>query len=134
MSQTQQVRQRGPKDAKRPQTPIKDAAAVLNGKFEDTLASLKVQGQDVKKSDWDHSIAFTIITLLGFITRFWGISHPDQVVFDEVHFGKVYEPAVAERRAMSPYTRRVLIRTTSSQATTSNGATFSTSTSRTLAQ
>lgn len=106
MSQAQQVRQRGPKDAKRPQTPIKDAAAVLNGKAEDTWASLKVQaqGNDVKKGDWDHSIAFTIITLLGFITRFWGISHPDQVVFDEVHFGKVrgaviiVERSGAERR------------------------------------
>lgn len=32
--------------------------------------------------------ALTIITILAFLTRFWGISHPNQVVFDEVHFGK----------------------------------------------
>ena len=27
------------------------------------------------------------LTVLAFIVRFWRISHPDQVVFDEVHFG-----------------------------------------------
>lgn len=32
---------------------------------------------------------FAIITVLAFVTRFWGISHPNEVVFDEVHFGKV---------------------------------------------
>ncbi|TLS29449.1 hypothetical protein PpBr36_00213 [Pyricularia pennisetigena] len=36
----------------------------------------------------DHQAAFTIMTVLAFITRFWGISHPNEVVFDEVHFGK----------------------------------------------
>ncbi|KAF4123434.1 dolichyl-phosphate-mannose-protein mannosyltransferase [Geosmithia morbida] len=36
----------------------------------------------------DHQIAFSVITFLAFFTRFWGISHPDEVVFDEVHFGK----------------------------------------------
>lgn len=40
-------------------------------------------------SDRGYKIALTIITLLAFITRFWGISHPNEVVFDEVHFGKV---------------------------------------------
>lgn len=40
-------------------------------------------------SEWDYKIALTIITLLAFVTRFWGISHPNEVVFDEVHFGKV---------------------------------------------
>lgn len=39
--------------------------------------------------EWDYRIALAIITLLAFITRFWGISHPNEVVFDEVHFGKV---------------------------------------------
>jgi dolichyl-phosphate-mannose-protein mannosyltransferase len=29
----------------------------------------------------------TALTLAAFIVRFWRISHPDQVVFDEVHFG-----------------------------------------------
>lgn len=40
-------------------------------------------------SEIDYKIALTIITILAFVTRFWGISHPDEVVFDEVHFGKV---------------------------------------------
>jgi dolichyl-phosphate-mannose-protein mannosyltransferase len=39
--------------------------------------------------EWDYRAALTVITLLAFITRFWGISHPNEVVFDEVHFGKV---------------------------------------------
>ncbi|CAJ0746495.1 23883_t:CDS:2 [Entrophospora sp. SA101] len=30
----------------------------------------------------------SILTLLSFITRFYKIYHPNQVVFDEVHFGK----------------------------------------------
>lgn len=40
-------------------------------------------------SDLEYKIALAIITALAFVTRFWGISHPDEVVFDEVHFGKV---------------------------------------------
>ncbi|KAK4110551.1 glycosyltransferase family 39 protein [Canariomyces notabilis] len=39
-------------------------------------------------SERDHKIAFTLITIMAFVTRFWGISHPNEVVFDEVHFGK----------------------------------------------
>lgn len=39
--------------------------------------------------EWDYRIALTAITILAFVTRFWGISHPNEVVFDEVHFGKV---------------------------------------------
>ena len=40
-------------------------------------------------SEWDYKTALVIITTLAFITRFWGIGHPNEVVFDEVHFGKV---------------------------------------------
>lgn len=40
-------------------------------------------------SELSYRIAFSAITALAFITRFWGISHPNEVVFDEVHFGKV---------------------------------------------
>jgi dolichyl-phosphate-mannose-protein mannosyltransferase len=39
--------------------------------------------------EWDYRIAISVITVLAFLTRFWGISHPNEVVFDEVHFGKV---------------------------------------------
>lgn len=44
--------------------------------------------------EWDYRIAISIITVLAFITRFWGISHPNEVVFDEVHFGKVGQIAL----------------------------------------
>lgn len=40
-------------------------------------------------SETDYKIGFVVITILAFISRFWGISHPNEVVFDEVHFGKV---------------------------------------------
>jgi hypothetical protein len=40
-------------------------------------------------SEWDYKLALAIITIAAFVTRFWGISHPNEVVFDEVHFGKV---------------------------------------------
>lgn len=40
-------------------------------------------------TDLTYKIALAIITVLAFVTRFWGINHPDEVVFDEVHFGKV---------------------------------------------
>lgn len=40
-------------------------------------------------SEWDYKLALAVITILAFVTRFWGISHPNEVVFDEVHFGKV---------------------------------------------
>ncbi|KAF2459716.1 protein O-mannosyl-transferase 1 [Lineolata rhizophorae] len=39
-------------------------------------------------SEWDYKVALGIITMMSFVTRFWGINHPSQVVFDEVHFGK----------------------------------------------
>ncbi|MCJ1296350.1 hypothetical protein MMC34_007916 [Xylographa carneopallida] len=39
-------------------------------------------------SEWDYKLALGVITALAFITRFWGIGHPNEVVFDEVHFGK----------------------------------------------
>ncbi|TYJ54293.1 hypothetical protein B9479_005052 [Cryptococcus floricola] len=33
------------------------------------------------------AVAVTVLTALAFAVRFWNIAHPDQVVFDEVHFG-----------------------------------------------
>ena len=49
-------------------------------------ANLEIKSQG---PEWDYRIAITVITFLAFLTRFWGISHPNEVVFDEVHFGKV---------------------------------------------
>lgn len=40
-------------------------------------------------SQLGHKLSLVLVTVLAFITRFWKISHPNQVVFDEVHFGKV---------------------------------------------
>ena len=45
-------------------------------------------------SEWDYKAALVVITILAFITRFWGISHPNEVVFDEVHFGKVSDDGI----------------------------------------
>lgn len=46
-------------------------------------------GKEAVTSQWEYKVALAVITVLSFITRFWGISHPNEVVFDEVHFGKV---------------------------------------------
>lgn len=66
-------------------------------KKNDEKSSQPMDLKDIKKAakgqpvgpERDHQAAFTVITVLAFITRFWGISHPNEVVFDEVHFGKV---------------------------------------------
>ncbi|KAK5652585.1 hypothetical protein OQA88_10346 [Cercophora sp. LCS_1] len=39
-------------------------------------------------SERDYKIVLVFITAMAFLTRFWGITHPNEVVFDEVHFGK----------------------------------------------
>jgi hypothetical protein len=75
------VRQRGVKrDADTAQTPyITD----------DTINEFKGAAKKTVQREWDYKLALAVITVLAFVTRFWGISHPNQVVFDEVHFGKV---------------------------------------------
>lgn len=40
-------------------------------------------------SEWDYWVGMFVMTALAFATRFWMINYPDEVVFDEVHFGKV---------------------------------------------
>ena len=57
---------------------------------DEALNKAFVQAQQNKPNEWDYKLALTIIATLAFATRFFGISHPDEVVFDEVHFGKVY--------------------------------------------
>src|ERR1700743_3004157 len=79
-----QVRNR--KDKKRATTPNPDS--VPDGDI-DVLAKAKLAVNPPKSSEWDYKIALAIITVLAFITRFWKITHPNEVVFDEVHFGKV---------------------------------------------
>jgi dolichyl-phosphate-mannose-protein mannosyltransferase len=64
----------------------------MNGKAdhaEEYLENVIASSKKMVTSEWDYKLALAIITILSFITRFWGISHPNEVVFDEVHFGKV---------------------------------------------
>ena len=68
---------------KTPVTPAATRDDDLNGIIE------RVKKSTARGSELDYKIALLVITVLAFATRFWGISHPDQVVFDEVHFGKV---------------------------------------------
>jgi len=44
------------------------------------------------QSEWDYWLAMIILTVLAFATRFYRIDYPNEVVFDEVHFGKVWNP------------------------------------------
>ncbi|KAF2750655.1 glycosyltransferase family 39 protein [Sporormia fimetaria CBS 119925] len=81
------VRQRGPnKDKKRGTSPNPET---ISEKVHDVVEKVKPKLAPKKaSSEWDYRLAITILTVLAFITRFWGITHPNQVVFDEVHFGK----------------------------------------------
>ena len=76
MSSSPSLRKRGGK--KDGYTPIASneasTAAVASGK---------------RNSEWDYWLAITVLTVLAFATRFWRIDYPNEVVFDEVHFGKV---------------------------------------------
>lgn len=65
----------------------------VNGKgdqVEKEIAKAFDSAQANVQNEWDYKIAISMITLLSFATRFYGISHPNEVVFDEVHFGKVH--------------------------------------------
>lgn len=56
-----------------------------------SLHPVSAPGQAVGKpqSEWDYWLAMIVLTVLAFATRFWRIDYPNEVVFDEVHFGKV---------------------------------------------
>ena len=86
MSSPAGVRQRATKDKKRPTTPNPET---ISEKVAHVVEKAKPYKPLQQGSEWDYKVAITVITVLAFITRFWGITHPDQVVFDEVHFGKV---------------------------------------------
>jgi len=88
-SQAGSVRNRGGKDKKRPTTPNPETIDTAAEKAKEILIRAKPQLAPHHGSEWDYRIAIAIITVLAFVTRFWGITYPSQVVFDEVHFGKV---------------------------------------------
>ncbi|KAK1986559.1 dolichyl-phosphate-mannose-protein mannosyltransferase [Colletotrichum cereale] len=75
------VRQRN--TAKRPTTPGAAADDVANALNNKSVVKTKRTG-----SGAEYGVGLFITTALAFVTRFWGISHPNEVVFDEVHFGK----------------------------------------------
>jgi dolichyl-phosphate-mannose-protein mannosyltransferase len=78
------VRQRTGQNVKKtPSTSVYPRDTELNG-FLDSRTPTRGFG-----SEWDYKLGLAVITLLAFVTRFWGIGHPNEVVFDEVHFGKV---------------------------------------------
>ena len=86
MTSTSSVRQRGGQTPKKGYNPGSSSAGELG---------VLPKGTDLNstiRSEWGYRIALAIITALAFVTRFWGIGHPNEVVFDEVHFGKVGSP------------------------------------------
>lgn len=92
MSDTLGVRQRSKKKAAglRPESSETSPHA-----SEDDRLIEKPRKQHVRKDlpETGFKIGLAVVTILAFVTRFWKISYPDQVVFDEVHFGKVYKLA-----------------------------------------
>ncbi|KIX92127.1 uncharacterized protein Z520_12120 [Fonsecaea multimorphosa CBS 102226] len=74
------LRHRGPKEKNK---------AVVSGDKDDAVLNDALQNaQKSVFNEWEYKLALGIITTLAFVTRFFGISHPNEVVFDEVHFGK----------------------------------------------
>ncbi|KAK0864778.1 Dolichyl-phosphate-mannose--protein mannosyltransferase 4 [Friedmanniomyces endolithicus] len=71
-----------------PTTDGSSDGSLMNGNMGEKIEQVKQKGKEVVQRDWDYKLALAVITVLAFVTRFWGISHPNQVVFDEVHFGK----------------------------------------------
>ena len=85
-----------PNSSVRHRGPQKDKAKA-NGKAtdqaDDYLNNVIEKGKEAATTQWEYKLALAVITFLSFLTRFWGINHPNEVVFDEVHFGKVHETA-----------------------------------------
>ena len=89
------VRQRGGHSIKKTSSTL---APLRDGQPDITLETTKpVSGAS---SEWDYKLALGAITALAFVTRFWGIGHPNEVVFDEVHFGKVIPTSVLEDQSI----------------------------------
>ncbi|KAL8860159.1 MAG: hypothetical protein Q9178_003423 [Gyalolechia marmorata] len=78
------VRQKGGQAGKKAGSP----SPTVSDTVKDELQNLQQSAKSAISSEWDYKLALFIITGIAFITRFWGINHPNEVVFDEVHFGK----------------------------------------------
>lgn len=79
------LRQRAGKETKKANGKVDAAGQAIQEVWETTK-------QEAPK-EWDYKVALGIISVLAFVTRFYLIHHPNEVVFDEVHFGKVGERA-----------------------------------------
>ena len=72
-----------------------------NSKESNEIVSQKIsEAKKSIQSDWEYKVALFVVTILAFLTRFYGISHPNQVVFDEVHFGKVRYNHISQMRSI----------------------------------
>ncbi|KAL9085343.1 MAG: hypothetical protein Q9165_007634 [Trypethelium subeluteriae] len=86
---SQSVRHRGGHNKKRGEKADTDGDVNGNADHSGAPSShAKASNTNAVTSDWDYKLALAVITIAALATRFWGITHPDQVVFDEVHFGK----------------------------------------------
>lgn len=66
------------------------ASEALNGTLgESPIDRKKRLEHSPPQAQWTYWVAFVVVVLLAFATRFWNITYPREVVFDEVHFGKV---------------------------------------------
>jgi dolichyl-phosphate-mannose-protein mannosyltransferase len=81
-SPSQSLRHRGGKKHANGPGVNKDIQSIIQPK-------LKNQEPANSTSEWDYKLALVALTILAFATRFWKINYPSEVVFDEVHFGKV---------------------------------------------
>lgn len=105
MSSNAALRQRG---GKRGAT---DAETTPSVDADEIISQFKGAAKETVQREWDYKLALAVITVLAFITRFWGISHPNQVVFDEVHFGKVRNLIVSiEVLVRYGLTKRIAVR------------------------
>lgn len=82
------TRERASSRKRNPAAPLKELSDADTSAGE-VLDNIKTQTKQAVTREWDYKLVAVVITVLAFITRFWRITHPDQVVFDEVHFGKV---------------------------------------------
>lgn len=84
------VRQRK-KNANPPSViPAEESSSKSNGTTSDNISTGSSKKLTEKPpSEWDYWVAIVLVTLLAIATRFYHLGHPNEVVFDEVHFGKV---------------------------------------------
>ncbi|KAM0329908.1 hypothetical protein ACHAQA_004074 [Verticillium albo-atrum] len=78
------VRQRNTTSKKSPVASDSEPEVKVKSKSKGKSAARSIK----KVSETEYGVGLAITTLLAFVTRFWGITHPNEVVFDEVHFGK----------------------------------------------